>query len=130
MVHALGPDGKCLGCIAKLEQANAIFTPWFWQIRVRFPDLHISWTFRDEASQNQAVAEGNSKLKWPDSAHNKMVDGKPCSDAVDLFEIYNNEPFWHPGVMAQIAELSPQFLWGAHFKSLGDYDHFQIKEPW
>lgn len=127
MIHHRGADGRCVGCADKLKQANPVFTPWFWKWVEKFPDLHISWTFRDEAAQNEAVASGKSRLPWPKSAHNRVVDGIPESNAVDLFEIYNAKPLWRPSVMHYIAEGPPEFTWGGNFKSLGDYDHFEVK---
>lgn len=35
-------------------------------------DISVTCGFRGEAEQNKAFAEGNSKLKWPNSAHNKQ----------------------------------------------------------
>lgn len=128
MTHHPGPDGRCQGCIDKLKQANPIFTPWFWKWRVKFPDLHISWTFRDEVSQNAAFASGKSKLPWPKSAHNRMVAGTPESNAVDLFEIFDGKPLWRPSVMHYIAEGSPELVWGGNFKGLADYDHYQVAD--
>lgn len=127
MVHQRGPDGRCLGCLHKLTEANAAFSPWFWGLVMQNPDLHISWSFRGPVDQEEAFKESKSKLHWPDSAHNKMVDGKPCSDALDLFEIYDGKPLWRPTLMAHIAARFPNFIWGGAFKSLGDYDHFQLR---
>lgn len=42
-------------------------------------DITVLCGFRGEAEQNQAVADGTSKLRWPDSKHNQ----KP-SRAVDV----------------------------------------------
>lgn len=127
IVHQKGPDGRCLGCIHKLTEADSFFDTWFWSLIPESPDLHISWSFRNEADQEHAFKDGKSRLHWPDSAHNRMVNGKPCSAAVDLFEIYNGQPLWRPSLMAHIAQRWTELIWGGAFKSLGDFDHFQIK---
>lgn len=53
-------------------------------------DFTIIHGFRGESEQNELVAQGLSKLRWPDSKHNherKTVGnplGEPCSLALDF----------------------------------------------
>lgn len=47
-------------------------------------DITVLCGWRNEVDQNKAVADGASETPWPLSAHNVMVDGVPCSNAVDI----------------------------------------------
>lgn len=46
---------------------------------IRTVDFTVVQGFRNEADQNKAFAEGNSKKKWPDGKHNQFP-----SRAVDI----------------------------------------------
>lgn len=46
-------------------------------------DIKILCGWRGEADQNREFAEGDSQLRWPESKHNAMFEGKPRSLAVD-----------------------------------------------
>jgi peptidoglycan L-alanyl-D-glutamate endopeptidase CwlK len=47
-------------------------------------DFSVIHGFRGEKEQNELRKTGASKKAWPFSRHNKMVEGKPLSDAVDI----------------------------------------------
>ena len=84
-------------------------------------------------SQNEAHAEGKSKLAWPDSKHNKTLpDGTPCAEALDIFQLCSNGmAAWVFKYCAQIASEATKNAepidWGGSWKVLGDYDHYQLK---
>lgn len=126
----------CPSCEDKLTQAHEEMAQWFRnQVKPNYPDAHISWTYRDKVSQNQAHAEGKSKLVYPLSAHNKCDDqGNPCALAIDLFQLASNGlACWPWKYFNQIAldmkASCPDMIWGGDFKSLGDADHFQLELP-
>ncbi len=86
--------------------------------------------------QNKCVSEGKSKAVWPTSPHNAMRDKKPCSKALDLFQIDEDGiARWVPIFFAKLnaenlANLEP-LIWGGEFKTLGDSCHFQLTdESW
>ncbi len=120
-------DLVCALCEQKLLQSDPVLTAWFHQnVKPAFPDAHVSWTYRDEISQGAAVADGKSKLDFPNSAHNKLP-----AKAIDLFQIDDcGRAKWNPAFFSAIndmnVELGIGLLWGAQFRTLGDSDHFQI----
>lgn len=123
---------SCNGCETLLNNAHPNFRAWFYKRKNKFPDLHIAVTYRDEKTQNDAVAEGKSRLKFPQSAHNWTHKGSPCSRAVDIFQINKDFPGgkWDGIFCAQINDLNKQekeaLFWGGEWKTLGDNDHFQF----
>jgi len=124
----------CPSCEDKLKQAHPQLANWFREdVKSKYPDAHISWSYRDRMNQNQAFAEGKSKLVFPLSAHNKSDDqGNPCALALDLFQLASNGMgCWPWAYFKQIAEemkASRQDMkWGGDFKSLGDADHFELQ---
>ena len=122
-------DPVCPACADKLLMAHKDLHDWFIDhIKPNFPTAHISWSFRDQASQEQAYADHKSKLHFPYSAHNKMP-----ALALDLFEILESgEGAWNPAFFASINKYNLdhgiQLKWGAHFRLLGDDDHWQVVE--
>jgi hypothetical protein len=130
----LTPD--CPLCADKLEQAHPQLKDWYLsKVKPAHPDVHISWSYRDKASQEQAFQDGKSELHYPMSAHNKTdAQGKPCAMALDLFRFVPGKPAEFPQTLyAQIAQAAERacdpIKWGGHWKSLGDADHFQLSLP-
>ncbi len=88
------------------------------EVGVQF-DITVTDSFRNEAEQNQAFAEGKSKKRWPDSAHNT----KPsrafdfCCAGVPKEAIYLAEPMlMRQGILRNLADklgikLKPLILW-------------------
>ena len=115
-------DAICALCEQKLSLAHPDLVVWFHDLKSRNPSVHVSWSFRDQASQEQAFAAGTTKLHFPDSAHNKQP-----AQAIDIFQIDDSgKAKWDPVFMAKIAQECPNLKWGGHWKSLGDNDHFEI----
>lgn len=121
------PEDTCPGCEKKLEMAHVDLVNWFRNVvKPAHPDCHISWSFRDRASQDQAYAEGKSKLPWPESKHNSNP-----AEAIDLFELASNGmACWNWKYFKQIADEAKEkalpIRWGGDFKHLGDTDHFEL----
>ena len=80
-------NSECLLCNEKLTTADPKIAEWFLQIKKEFPDVHISWAYRNKGDQDKMFAEGKSRTRYPHSKHNLEVDGRPCSQALDLFKL-------------------------------------------
>lgn len=95
-------------------------------------DCAILCGYRGEKEQNEAFANGFSKVKFPDSRHNK----KP-STAVDVVPIVNSRIDWSNiqafkdfanHVFAVAEKLDIEIEWGGNWHTIKDYPHFQLKE--
>ncbi len=98
--------------------------------------MMVTWGWRGEEDQNNAYDTKASELRWPDSKHNHMIDGEPCSLAVDLVPFKKGWPImwkrikrWrimasYVWVEAQKAKVS--IRWGGIW---GDFSHFEIINP-
>lgn len=129
-------DPACPLCEEKLAQAHADLAEWYRsKVKAAYPNSHVSWSYRDQASQEQAVADGKSELHYPASAHNKTdAAGSPRALALDLFFIdQNGKAYWPAMLFAKIADdaehAGDPILWGGHWRELGDSDHFQWELP-
>ena len=60
-----------------------------WTEYIKYYDCRIDWGFRNEQEQNALYDEKKSKVKWPDSAHNRMP-----SRAVDVVPLPFKEKDW------------------------------------
>lgn len=126
MSHANGL--LCERCASKLLQAHPIMSDWFKFVKTKFSSAHISWSFRDEKNQNEAFEKGLSKLKWPDSMHNKMG-----SRALDLFELGEDgkayfHSDWYQKINEETLNAALPIRWGGTFKTFKDMDHFEMVE--
>lgn len=123
-------DPSCPLCEDKLTRAHSDLVRWFQSVKFMHPDVHISWSYRGEQDQEQAFLDGKSKLHYPNSAHNKTDEnGNPCSRALDLFQINeDNQAIFNPGFYARLSseEHGVSVLWGGRWKTMGDYDHWQM----
>lgn len=115
-------DLVCAMCEYKLSEAKAELGVWFRDLKSRHPNVHVSWSYRDQASQEQAFKNGTTKLHYPDSAHNKQP-----AMALDIFQIDDaGKAKWDPVFLAKVAQESPALKWGGNWKPLGDNDHFEL----
>ncbi len=130
-------DPTCPLCEDKLKQAHEYLRLWFIDVKKRYPTAHVCWSWRGEKDQNKAYYEGKSNLKFPNSPHNNMKNGNPCSLALDLFLLEDHAaifpPLFYSKLNRENAESNTPIIWGGSFKSkagksLGDYDHFQYDE--
>lgn len=131
MIHKNG--GTCERCSVKLLEASSEIAAFFYWVKSQFPEAHISWTFRDQANQEEMFRMGKSKLHWPESKHNVIKDGRACAEAVDLFMLTDDgQAVWPKPWFAAIAhkayEADLTMFWGGHWAKLGDYDHWQIDD--
>lgn len=125
-------NGGCEKCKEFLTQLNKELASYASDILARFPDCHISCAFRGEAEQNQAFKNGKSRLKWPNSKHNVMKDGLPCSEAIDLFQlsdlgtaIFNRD--YYKTIFNFIKENQLPIAWGGLWVTFKDNPHFELK---
>ena len=106
---------------------------------IKYFDCTIVCGFRNQADQDKAFAEGNSKLKWPDGKHNKTpslaVDVVPCFNGTLLWDA--KECCYMGGIVLGIAySLGLKIRWGGDFnrnnnvldEKFSDLVHFEIDE--
>lgn len=127
-------DLVCPSCETKIMYAHPELRPVWAAIKVKYPDAHISWSYRNKVDQEQAFIEKKTNAHYPYSKHNKVdAMGKPCSHAIDLFQINPTHPKgcwsaeWCKTVYEYISALYPFVTWGGSFKHLSDKDHFEIE---
>jgi hypothetical protein len=129
--HKSGPS--CPGCDKKKAEAHLELAQWFDLVKQKYENAHISWAYRGMEDQEQCVRMGRSKLNYPKSPHNKCnADGKPEARALDLFQIDSQgkakfDPIWYARIADEAEKTSAPIRWGGTFKTLGDYDHFELK---
>lgn len=88
------------------------------------PNVHVSWTHRGEQEQNDAFARGASRIKWPDSRHNKTP-----AEAMDLFQLRDDGvASWEISFFKACADiLRPMGIkCGFDWKKFRDAPHFEI----
>ncbi len=119
-------DLVCALCEQKLTEAHPDLVEWFKALKARHSNVHVSWSYRDKASQTQAFTSGASKLQFPQSAHNKQP-----AMALDIFLIdETGKAVWDPVFCAKVNQesmaLGYPLKWGGNWKALGDNDHFEL----
>lgn len=122
----------CPSCAEKLLDADIRLRNWFLEtVNPKFPNAHISWSYRDAENQNKAFAQSRTNFVYPLSPHNKTNNiGKPYARALDLFKLTEDGKADFPfDFYKSISELiTKDMKWGGNFKHLGDSDHFQLDE--
>lgn len=123
----------CPSCEEKLKTANAYLCTWFLEsVKPMYPDCHVSWAFRGMEDQEKAFKDGKSKLHFPLSLHNYTDEkGYPRARAIDLFQIdeIGRAVFsrkFYSLINDDIKKAELDIKWGGEFKSLGDFDHFEM----
>jgi hypothetical protein len=124
-------DPVCPLCEAKLQQAHSYLQGFFREKKKKYSNLHVSWSFRNKVEQEQAYLDGKTRAHFPKSPHNKMKDGKPCAEALDLFQIDEDgvarfSPLFYVKLSHECEEDKLPIVWGGNFKKLHDYDHFEL----
>lgn len=120
-------DLECPLCELKLIKADPVLSNWYrTKVKMNWKDAHISWAYRDEASQEEAFLDGKTKLHYPNSAHNQTP-----ARALDLFQLSpDGKAVFDPGFYYAVNEMNEkedtQIKWGGKFKTLGDLDHFEL----
>lgn len=125
-------DPNCKGCRDKTDTAHPLLQEIFWEcIKPAFSDAHVSWGWRSQLEQDRFVREGKSKTPWPLSKHNVENDGKPCSLAIDLFQITPEGkgawPYkWYLDIWKELLKHKYPLRWGGTFKKWRDANHYEI----
>jgi hypothetical protein len=122
-------------CEQKLESAHEILRDWFYKVKKSFHDVHISWAWRGKEAQDEFVKVGKSRAHWPHSKHNHQRNGKPCSLALDLFQLKDGKAqFFHDfysGIDDFNKTINAPIRWGARFVGpLLDANHFELNEAY
>lgn len=79
-------NGKCPKCAQifdKYPGVNSDLRSWFENVQDSHPTAHISCAGRGKADQEAVFAEGKSKARWGQSAHN-------WNCAIDIFHMKMN----------------------------------------
>lgn len=123
----------CPSCEEKLLWTHSKLADWYRALKKLEPSCHISWSFRNAKDQAAAYAKGTTKLHWPNSKHNRLVDKKPESVALDLFlldadGIAKWPPAWFVKINDRNIASHEPIIWGGVWTQLGDGDHFQLKD--
>ncbi len=124
-------DQKCNGCQDKLLGVHLALVDWFNWLKWNHPEVHICWGWRGKEEQHKAFLDGQSKADWPNSKHNNMLDGIPCSLALDIFTIddKNIAHFsrdFYERVATETENEGYPIRWGGTFAHLKDLDHFEL----
>lgn len=129
--HKKGPI--CEGCNLLLLHVHTDLVMFFRWAKEKYPDVHIAEGWRGEEDQNKDFAEGKSKLQWPNSKHNHMEQGHPCSLALDLFLItpegkadFNRD--FYDRLYQDILKTGFNIRWGGTFKDFYDGPHYEINQ--
>ena len=121
----------CQGCKDRLTEGDPLLDEWFWHMKRFYPDMHTSWVWRSKSDQDNFFAAGNSLQRWPDSPHNAMKQGAPCARAIDVFQQDSKgRAIFSSQFCFMLNEASKregfQFFWGGSWRSIHDYNHWQI----
>lgn len=124
-------DDVCPLCEDKLLCAHPRIADWFRRLKKRHPNVHVSSSWRGQSEQNQLFKEGKTRAPFPKSKHNHMEDGRPCSLALDLFQIDEDgvarfAPLFYAKVNAENEADRELIRWGGKFKSFVDGPHFEL----
>lgn len=97
-------------------------------------DFSVLCGFRNKTKQDNAFNQGFSKLKWPQSHHNKQpslaVD--LCAYPIDNFSHLNSRRTEELAgyVLMAADKLRLPVTWGGNWRKFKDIYHFQLPEDW
>lgn len=118
---------ECARCNKTLETADARLVAFAKVIRAKNQEAHVSWAYRGEKDQNDALARGTSKVAFGQSPHNF----KPAQ-AVDWFRLTpNGEAEWNGMWLTNLLQretLNHGLVWGGSFKTFKDAPHVETKD--
>lgn len=126
--HQDGPT--CAGCDAKALECHSEMQSWFYNHKSVHPEMHIAWGFRGEAVQNELYKEKKTMRRWPLSKHNSMINGKPNSEAMDVFQIADGKAVFDPKFyfnlhQEDLKNESP-IAWAGLWVSFKETMHFEL----
>lgn len=98
-------------------------------------DFSVTCGHRGKADQDAAYKAGNSKVRFPNSAHNKLpsmaVDIVPYPvdwNDIGRFKEMAAAFFAVANLLKERGEITHEFRWGGNWRTLKDYPHFEVKE--
>lgn len=98
-------------------------------------DFSVTCGHRGKADQDAAYKAGNSKVRFPNSAHNKLpslaVDMVPYPvdwNDIGRFKEMAAAFFAVANLLKERGEITHEFDWGGNWRTLKDYPHFEVKE--
>lgn len=97
-------------------------------------DFSVTCGHRGKADQDAAFKKGNSKVRFPNSPHNKLpslaVDIVPYpADWNDIgrFKEMAAAFFAVANLLKERGEITHEFEWGGNWRTLKDYPHFEVQ---
>ena len=98
-------------------------------------DFSVTCGHRGKVDQDAAYKAGNSKVRFPNSAHNKLpsmaVDIVPYPvdwNDISRFKEMAAAFFAVANLLKERGEITHEFEWGGNWRTLKDYPHFEVKE--
>lgn len=102
---------------------------------IRTYDFSVTCGHRNKKEQDEAYRKGNSNVRYPNSAHNKIpslaVDIVPYPvdwNDIGRFRELAAAFMAVASVLKERGEITSDFVWGGNWKTLKDYPHFEVKE--
>jgi len=121
--------------LENLDTCHSIIIFLFTRVLQGF-DHSITEGYRGKELQNKYFSEGKSKVGWPDSAHNRLVHGYPCSLAVHALPYpidWNDRDRFHylaGHVMSLAKEFDIPLRWGGDWKQNDLLNKNNYAKPW
>jgi len=98
---------------------------------VKLTDFTVLCGHRGEKEQNQAFENGTSKLRYPNSRHNKVPsEAVDCAPWPVSWEVKDEHRFYFmAGIILAVANyLGKQIVWGGSWQGFKDLPHFELKK--
>ena len=118
--------------LGKLAECHADLQTLF-QTVIKYWDCTVTWGYRGEEDQNTAFDKGYSKLRFPNSRHNKRP--AMAVDVVPYPELYSskgemmrfgNFVMGIATMLKQYGAIDHEIKWGGNWEHFRDYPHFEI----
>jgi len=100
---------------------------------IQFVDCSIICGYRNERDQNEAYDKGFSKLRFPQSRHNKLpseaVDAVPYPidwNDIKRFQNFGKFVINRANKLFKEGKINNKIVWGGNWKTFKDYPHFEI----
>ena len=95
---------------------------------IKHYDFSVIWGHRGREYQRKAYLEGNSKLDWPHSMHNKKPSW--AFDVVPYPGGFDNDDeefiLMATYILRAASKCGVRLTWGGHWKSFKDLAHFEL----
>jgi len=126
--------GPCPLCHERSLEAHPKLQEAWSEIKLKFPDCHISCSFRNKEDQNECFKKGLSKLQWPKSKHNFMWSNSPCARALDLFRLNSDgkaefPPNYYSDISFFLVRKLFPIEWSGHWNKMKEMTHFELMDP-